>query len=641
MLVSCLPALRQKQSTGRAASCDTPLSTKHIQEICCRLTMPSLRCFNNSSPTTGEGHLPLKEEDDNEESQLLINQEAHRRSNSRSTVRQQLSCRRKQFKDYDQATHRRRRRRRPGVLTASPPLATISEQSVSTAKNNEQQRRLSMMKQQRRMMSPAQREKVKEDDLVAKARFATACQLLQKQILVQNHRLTVSEKAFLNRLLDSEDDDDDDDDASTDRLSQIEFSIKSLNNDDAPTTLSASSLAKLEQPRLQLLRRGATDVTRSLSYSEHSDSSTGIEVLSSFSSIFSIEQTLLNLKRSTVVAKDEEDLLLDLSRSSTAKEDEQTLLNLTRSTVAEDDDDMLLNLSRSSTADEENELSLLDVTHHDATIEEEQDGSSFGYEKKEFIEQEEHCRGKLYRYLSSYPRNNDDTPRMMNRSEDADSPYPILGLASMHRILTLPLMEALRGFLPNQNDNYWLKYDSTTDRVMSMPSLLTKIRASFDTIICIQAMDGSVFGSFTRSPWSVQKQGWYGDCNDGSFLFRLMPQGKMEVYPATGNDNFVQYCSADVMAVGGGDWQNEGDSPYDPLKETHGIGLLIDGDLAGGESNSSSTFANPRLFHGGGGGDVHGNEFVIDKMEVWTLTPCCNIEQAERLELKRLMFAER
>lgn len=109
----------------------------------------------------------------------------------------------------------------------------------------------------------------------------------------------------------------------------------------------------------------------------------------------------------------------------------------------------------------------------------------------------------------------------------------------------------------------------------------------------------------------------------------------MEVYPATGNDNFVQYCSADVMAVGGGDWQNEFDSPYDPLRESHGIGLLIDGDLAGGESNSSSTFANPRLFHHGDG-DVYGNEFVIDKMEVWSLTPCCNVEQAERLELKRL-----
>lgn len=187
-------------------------------------------------------------------------------------------------------------------------------------------------------------------------------------------------------------------------------------------------------------------------------------------------------------------------------------------------------------------------------------------------------------------------------------------------------MEALRGYLPNQDYNYWLKFGTATDAQVSMSSLLAKIRVSFDTIICIQTMNGSVFGSFTRSPWRLRKH-WYGDLNDGSFLFRCL-EGKMQVYPNTGNGNHVQYCTPHVLAVGGGDWQKNSDEfPFYAGEESQGIGLLIDGDLSGGESNSCSTFANPRLFQG-----VNGNEFTVDKMEVWTLTPCGDIKQAERRE---------
>jgi hypothetical protein len=211
--------------------------------------------------------------------------------------------------------------------------------------------------------------------------------------------------------------------------------------------------------------------------------------------------------------------------------------------------------------------------------------------------------------------------------EISDSPFPIFGVGSKTRgfLLTVRLMEALRGFLPYtvSEENFWLKFRLAKDG-SSLSQLLNAVASSHYTLLIIQAKDGDashVFGSFTSTPWRRQSS-WFG--TGQAFLFKKTDT--LEVYPFTGSDDMVQYCSTQMLAVGGGDW-GLANSPFGK-RETNGIGLLVDGDLLGGESYSCATFCNPKL--------SKTNEFTISNLEVWTLTPCMSQDQAEKLESHKL-----
>lgn len=489
------------------------------------------------------------------------------------------------------------------------------------------------------MVSPAEREKKKVDALLVRARHVTPPaynpkMMRNKQLRKKKGqpRQTVAENTFLNRLLD--DDADSDSDASSSVNQHLHLPMNKIGVDknscgasspDSGNVLSSSmdqldksmktqlgvrsplassfpppeQTSRGRQPRVMENRMDRAR-TRSLS-SERSDCS-AIEVLScsSSSSIFSIAGALRNVSRASTEDDDQQG---QSQNASTTMDDIMSLLDVTRSVAAEEEESLLTE-ETDAVEDESSLLNLSSASVRDDLLRYQQ----------ESITQEKHPADPLSMFS-----NDTQAPEDYDKAV-RPSPYPILGtLPNNYRVLVPPLIEALRGFLPNQDYNYWLRFSTaTTTRNVSMQSLLAKIHDSSDTIICIQAADGSVFGSFTRSPWRPQK-GWYGDCNDGSFLFRSITGGRnnINVYPNTGNDNLVQYCSVHAMAVGGGDWKNNNnDSSH---KKMHGgIGLLIDGDLAGGESNSCATFANPRLFHG----EPHqyDNEFLVDKMEVWTLT---------------------
>jgi hypothetical protein len=229
-----------------------------------------------------------------------------------------------------------------------------------------------------------------------------------------------------------------------------------------------------------------------------------------------------------------------------------------------------------------------------------------------------------------------------------DYPFRILGIQNVRPgVLTPPLMEAMRGFFPYAiaEENFWLKF-SLEAHGASLPSLLSKVRTSRHTILSIETKDGHVFGAFCSSPWRV-RPGWYG--SGEAFLWRLKNSritpgtktrnydhdNEMEVYPYTGNNELVQYCTKRAVAVGGGDYKDGEDKcPY--VGEPTGIGLMIDADLLGGETNSCSTFANPRLC----GRSSNSNEFDIVNLEVWTVTPCLSEPEAELLEMRRLFVEE-
>lgn len=256
---------------------------------------------------------------------------------------------------------------------------------------------------------------------------------------------------------------------------------------------------------------------------------------------------------------------------------------------------------------------------------------------------------------------------------DDDYPYKVLGLDGSRRsTVLLPwMMHALRGFFPLEisNHNFWLKYqlDRNTDinheDNVNLMTLLSKIQHDTYTILCVETVDGHVFGAFCTAPWEFQSS-WYGS-GDSSFLWRLKHprrggrndgnesnentddrnMNEIEIYPYTRYDSFVQYCSSQTLAVGGGtDWTltKEGYSPYHhpPTADTPqqqpndestatGIGFLLDGDLMGGETNSCVTYANPPLGKSSDSKNIEGaNEFDIQTLEVYTFTNFASTQEA-------------
>jgi hypothetical protein len=230
----------------------------------------------------------------------------------------------------------------------------------------------------------------------------------------------------------------------------------------------------------------------------------------------------------------------------------------------------------------------------------------------------------------------------------AEYPFRILGADDSQlkpRVLTPSIMEAFQGFLPYviSESNFWLKYSLVGDGA-SLATLLSCIRTSTHTIIGIETNEGEVFGSFTGTPWRAGTR-WFG--TGEAFLWRLKKsrftspknasrsnfENEMEVYPYTGDDELVQYCTSKTIAVGGGDWIG---NPCPFQDEPRGIGFMIDGDLAGGETNSCATFGNPRLCRK----ISASSEFSISNLEVWTLTPCVNVRDAAKMEVQKLFIEE-
>lgn len=219
-----------------------------------------------------------------------------------------------------------------------------------------------------------------------------------------------------------------------------------------------------------------------------------------------------------------------------------------------------------------------------------------------------------------------------NRQHE-DYPFKISGTYGFKpTVLTPTIMEALLGFFPSaiaEGDcDFVLKYALQRDGA-DLPSLMVKIYSCKYTVFAIETTDGHVFGAFCSTPWRAQYS-WFG--SQESFLWRLKNprirngddhtheydhDNEIEVYPHTGHDDMVQYCTGKAIAVGGcAEWgEGEQGSPY--RDEPAGIGLLIDGDLLGGESNACATFANPRL----GNRFTSASEFEIEALEVWAVTP--------------------
>mmetsp|Transcript_13263 Transcript_13263/g.21371 ORF Transcript_13263/g.21371 Transcript_13263/m.21371 type:complete len:312 (-) Transcript_13263:290-1225(-) len=216
-------------------------------------------------------------------------------------------------------------------------------------------------------------------------------------------------------------------------------------------------------------------------------------------------------------------------------------------------------------------------------------------------------------------------------------------------VLSPPLMESLQAFMPyaKSGENFYLKYSMVRDGA-SLPTLLKRARGVQYSILALETIDGEVFGSFTAQPW---RKNWNYFGTGESFLWRMrrsrlektggileqaQRESEIDVYPYTGENRFIQLCTHDRLAVGGGMPASAGEKKLDDDVKEHewGFGLAIQSDLLQGSSSPCVTFGSPSLSNSHSDGSL----FEIINVELWTLTPCLTVEEAEKLELGKLFL---
>jgi hypothetical protein len=212
------------------------------------------------------------------------------------------------------------------------------------------------------------------------------------------------------------------------------------------------------------------------------------------------------------------------------------------------------------------------------------------------------------------------------------------------------------------SDNYWLKFSLIRDGA-SLDILKKYCRAAKYTILAIETTNGEVFGSFTSAPWRTYNK-YFG--NGESFLWRmrhnrntpvfsLFEQAQLEseidVFPFNGSNSYVQLCTSDKLALGGGtkfkpdaEAEDFNSTPAEPVDDigvylewsNYGFGLALDDLLLHGTTSPSATFGNANLVNNGEGGEL----FDVLNLEVWTFTSAQTEQEAQRSEMSLFFVQE-
>ena len=227
-------------------------------------------------------------------------------------------------------------------------------------------------------------------------------------------------------------------------------------------------------------------------------------------------------------------------------------------------------------------------------------------------------------------------------------------------VLSPPLMDVLMKHFPSflASNNYWLKFSLVRDGA-SLDTLKRYVRAATHTVLAIETITGEVFGSFTSSPWRTQS-GYYG--TGEAFLWRMCKSRKtkvyslfeqaqleteIDIYPYSGLNEFVQLCTHDRIALGGGgagggvgnDLSMAGNNQQETVQGlalSTGFGMAINDDLLNGTSSPCATFQNPCLVNPASSSET----FQVVNIECWGLTPCFSVDEAEKLEMTKFFVQE-
>jgi hypothetical protein len=222
-------------------------------------------------------------------------------------------------------------------------------------------------------------------------------------------------------------------------------------------------------------------------------------------------------------------------------------------------------------------------------------------------------------------------------------------------VLSPPQMHSLQEHLPfsKQGESFWLKYSLVRDGA-DKTSFLKHLRSEQYTVMAMETMDGEVFGAFTAAPWHIQ-HGYFGTAE--SFVWRLKHpreddeddsedityeerdhrEREIEVFKYSFGNNVAQICTHDRVAVGGGTVSAPQMVADGTIVEPNQFGFAIafDGSsLLEATSSPSITFNSPGLSM------LHqdGSKFELLNLEVWALTPCITVEEAQRMACQKLFL---
>lgn len=194
---------------------------------------------------------------------------------------------------------------------------------------------------------------------------------------------------------------------------------------------------------------------------------------------------------------------------------------------------------------------------------------------------------------------------------------------------------------------------------LTFASALIRDGASFDTfkryvrssqynILAIETDEGEVFGSFSSSPWR-NHFGFFG--GPPAFVWKmrqsrqtrctsLYDQARLEsrisVYPYSGKGCLVQVCQHDLLAVGGDESMEDNLVRAPSAERSSGFAFALHSDLLRGTTSPCSSFQSPALC----GKDDTSSVFCTAGLEVWTLTPCRDVDSAEKLEMAKYITEE-
>eukprot|EP00984_Skeletonema_dohrnii_P022563 scaffold11674_cov79-Skeletonema_dohrnii-CCMP3373.AAC.3 len=274
----------------------------------------------------------------------------------------------------------------------------------------------------------------------------------------------------------------------------------------------------------------------------------------------------------------------------------------------------------------------------------------------------------------------DDENKLIRCSSDDEERgiFKILGTSlddtrATPHVLSPPLMDSLLSFVPDHlaDNNFWLKYSLCRDGA-SLDILKRYCRAATYTILAIETTNGDVFGSFTSAPWRTHNR-YFG--TGESFLWRmrhnrnspvasLFDQAQLEseidIFPYNGSNSYVQLCTRDKLALGGGGalkpglggqeiCLNQEEDVQSALSQGEeaaylewndfGFGLALDQNLRHGSTSPSATFGNSALGSSGSGGKG-GQTFDVVNLEVWTLTSASTEKEAQKQEMSLFFVRE-
>ena len=241
--------------------------------------------------------------------------------------------------------------------------------------------------------------------------------------------------------------------------------------------------------------------------------------------------------------------------------------------------------------------------------------------------------------------------------------FKILGTSAqdtsaLPHVLSPPMMDSLLNFVPDHlvNDNFWLKFSLVRDGA-SLDILRRYCRAATHTILAIETTNGEVFGSFQSSPWRLNNK-YFG--TGEAFLWRmrhsrnsvvhcLFDQAQLEseidIFPYNGSNDYIQLCTSDKLALGGGTMARESSiQEGEPLEMPtvfledviYGFGLALDENLLHGTTSPCQTFGNSNLVNR----STSGETFDVMNLEVWGFTSAQTEREAEQSEMSMFFVRE-